>query len=91
MQVDPRLLPVALNGALRDAHHRRDLREREPAKEFQVDDPRQAGVVGLELVERVADPRQLVSVGRSLGDVVESDVISNSPPRFCAWRRARSR
>src|SRR3954466_1041579 len=37
VQIEPRLLPVALHGPLGHAAHRRDLGKRESAEELQVD------------------------------------------------------
>ena len=87
VQVNPSFLPVALNHTLRNRHHRRNLREREPAEEFQVNDAGQGGVGDFEVVEGAAQAGQFVGVGASSAMSVDSDVISNSPPRFCAWRR----
>ena len=85
VQVDARLLPVALHGALRHAPHRRNLREREAAEELEVDDCARAGVDRGELVERVADGVSSATSGR-LSAISVSSVISNWPPRFCACR-----
>src|SRR5258706_11248302 len=69
MQVDARLLPVALHGPLRDRLHRGNFGEREPAEELEVDDLREAGIDGGELVQRLADARELFPVGNILDDV----------------------
>src|SRR3954471_10462663 len=69
MEVNPGLLPVALHGPLRDAVHRRNLREPEAAEELQIDDAGEAWVDAGELVERLGDPGELHRVGHGLGDV----------------------
>jgi hypothetical protein len=68
MKVDAGLFPVALDRPLRDAAHRGDFSEREPAEEFQIDDLRESRVDTREIVERVADLRELAFVRDHLGD-----------------------
>src|SRR5262249_61163529 len=63
------LLPVALDGALRDALHAGDLREGEAAEELQVDDGREPRVDGGELVEGVTDASELGTVWHRACDV----------------------
>ena len=67
MEVNARLLPVALNRPLRHARIAAISREREAAEKFQVDDfgQLQRSVVA-KLVQRVADLRQ--SRGPRLAD-----------------------
>ncbi len=50
-QEDARLLPVALHGPFGEALHRGNLDEREAAEELQVDDEREAGIDGAQLVQ----------------------------------------
>src|SRR5262249_41321197 len=69
VQIDPGLLPVALDGALRDALHAGDLREGEAAEELQVDDGREPRVDGGELVEGVTDASELGTVWHRARDV----------------------
>src|SRR5436190_22519445 len=54
MQVEPRLFPVALNGALGHAANIGDLGDRESAKVLEIDELREVGVDDGKLVERVA-------------------------------------
>jgi hypothetical protein len=67
MQVDARLLPLPLHGALGDAAHRGDLGEREAAEKFEVDDLGERGVDPRQLVECLADPEKLALVGGAVG------------------------
>ena len=54
MQVESRLFPVALHGALRHAANIADFGDRESAKILEIDEVREVGVDGGKLVERVA-------------------------------------
>ena len=58
-----RFLPLALHGALGQTVHRADFREREAAKELEVDDLGERGIHARQLVERIADVLQLGLVG----------------------------
>jgi len=68
VKVDACLFPVALDGPLRDAAHRSNFGEREPAEESEVDDLREPRVDTREIVERIADLRELAFVRDGLGD-----------------------
>src|SRR3954469_8768142 len=68
-QVDARLFPVALHGPFGYALHAGDLDEGEPAEELEVHDDREPRVDCRQLVERVADPRQLFAVRQRVGEL----------------------
>src|SRR6185437_1108043 len=81
MKDDARLAPVALNGALRDSPHARDLREREAAEEMQIDELRQGRVEGGQLVERQSQRVELGRNGaRSLFRAVEREELELASP-----------
>jgi hypothetical protein len=87
VKVDTRLLPVPLDGALGDPPHGRDLGQGEAAEELQVDDLRERGVEGAELLQGRTDPGQVVVVGRGIDDLVHEgrDARHNvGPPRLHA-------
>ena len=86
MEVDACLVPLPLHGTLRHATHAGDLDKGESAEELEVDDFGERGVDRSELVERIADRRQLAIVHRGRRRRFSSVVISNWPPRFCARR-----
>src|SRR5690242_17682070 len=69
VQIDSRLFPVALHGALRHPPHRRDLREGKAAEELEVHHLRQLGLELGELVERVAHERKIYRVRRLIADI----------------------
>src|SRR5262245_64723952 len=68
MKVDARLFPVALDCPLRHAAHRVNFREREPAEESQIDDLCEPRVDTREVIQRVAELRELAFVRDRLGD-----------------------
>src|SRR5262245_16438307 len=61
----PRLLPLALDSALGQVHHRCRLFDREPAKEAQLDDSRRTLTQRLELGQGLIEQDELV---RAIGD-----------------------
>ena len=87
MQIDAALLPVALHGPLRHAAHGGDLGEGEAAEELQIDDLREIRIDLAELVERIADPGQLLRVGhvgRQIGaerrNLEQAAALLRAPP-----------
>src|SRR5215469_8398389 len=60
---DARLVPVALRGPLGYPEQLPNLRERESAEEFQVDDLRQARLIDTESLERLGDLLELLAGG----------------------------
>ena len=69
MQIQPALLPAALDRPFRDAAHRGNLGEGEAAEELQVDDLGQARLDLGQLVKSVADHDQRLRVGHAVGVV----------------------
>jgi len=67
MQVEPRLFPVALNGALGHAANIADFGDRESAKILEIDEVREVGVDGGKLVERGIGPGGALAVNTSGG------------------------
>src|SRR5262245_52805439 len=68
MKVDARFFPVALDCPLGHAAHRGNFSEREPAEESQIDDLCERRVDTREIVERVAELRELAFIWDRLGD-----------------------
>src|SRR5215217_2025839 len=69
MKVKPRLYPCPFDRALGYAPHMRDLGDREAAKELEIDELREIRIDGRELVQRLADLRELVRAGGGVGDI----------------------
>src|SRR5262249_40349034 len=63
-KIDPRLVPLPLHRALAGAPEARDLGEGEAAEELELDDLRDLRLHGGELVERLAEPLDLLGVVR---------------------------
>src|SRR5215218_6740165 len=63
-KIDPSLVPVPLHRALARPPETRDLGEGEAAEELEVDDMRDPRLHGGELVERLAEPLDLLGVVR---------------------------
>src|SRR5690348_13524315 len=92
VQIDSRLFPVALHGALRHPPHRRDLREGKAAEELEVHHLRQLGLELGELVERVAPERKTYRVRRliaDIGDARSGDELAAALLSAAAARSAR--
>ena len=78
MEVDARLVPLALNRPFRCAAHGGDLRERKAAEEAQIDNLGEPRLARREIVERVADPLELPRVRN--GTIVASSTFGMIPP-----------
>src|ERR1700744_5442464 len=81
VQIDSRLLPFALHGALRGAIHRSDFGEGEAAEEFEIDDRGEFGFDEYELFERIADERELAGID-GIFEAIESDYGSTKSAAF---------
>ena len=62
-----RLLPVALHRALRHSPHRSDIREREAAEVFEIDDLSQPRLHRAEMFDGIAEPLQACGFDYLLG------------------------
>ena len=82
MQIDARLLPVALHGSFRHSFHGGNLAEREATKKLQINHFSERRLGLGEFVQRLADSRKLAVVDGILQVSVSMAVISNRPPRF---------
>src|SRR3954447_23947789 len=63
-KIDPRLVPMPLHRALAQSPEIRDLGEGETAEELEIDDVRDLRLHGGELVERPAEPLDLLGIAR---------------------------
>src|SRR4051812_46896890 len=66
-KIDPRFVPLPLHRTLAQPPEIRDLVEGEAAEEFEIDDVGDLGFHGGELVERPAEPLDLVGLARRAG------------------------
>src|SRR5262245_60684436 len=66
VQVQPALLPLALNGPLGHTSHDGDLRERQAAEELQLDDLGELRLDLRQLVERIVDSQERLPIGDAL-------------------------
>src|SRR5882724_4134813 len=69
MEINARLLPPSLHGTFRQLLHGGDFGERKPAEKFQVDHCSELRLDFRQLIQGVADQRELLRVGRILNNI----------------------